>query len=132
MPNHEWGGNGSLGCDVGYGLLHRIPRKKSEREVDGTVTEEERQRSDSINYSDTIFNAPELNNSDEEAENTLNEAKQTELPASPAVNEPSTSKANNEQEVKESSSTAKDDIKESSTEETEAKKSSDDEKLKHD
>ena len=25
-PNDEWGGNGCLGCDVGYGLLHRIPR----------------------------------------------------------------------------------------------------------
>ncbi|KAI7865606.1 GRASP55/65 PDZ-like domain-containing protein, partial [Spinellus fusiger] len=25
IPSHEWGGAGSLGCDVGYGLLHRIP-----------------------------------------------------------------------------------------------------------
>ncbi|GAB5587210.1 Golgi reassembly-stacking protein 1 [Umbelopsis nana] len=24
IPNHEWGGQRSLGCDVGYGLLHRI------------------------------------------------------------------------------------------------------------
>ncbi|KAI9244894.1 GRASP55/65 PDZ-like domain-containing protein [Sporodiniella umbellata] len=28
IPNHEWGGDGSLGCDVGYGLLHRIPSKQ--------------------------------------------------------------------------------------------------------
>ncbi|OZJ05224.1 hypothetical protein BZG36_02451 [Bifiguratus adelaidae] len=28
IPNHEWGGVGSLGCDIGYGLLHRIPRSQ--------------------------------------------------------------------------------------------------------
>ncbi|CAG8638149.1 21456_t:CDS:2 [Gigaspora margarita] len=26
VPNHEWGGEGSLGCGVGYGYLHRIPK----------------------------------------------------------------------------------------------------------
>ena len=30
-PNSEWGGEGSLGCGIGYGYLHRIP----EREVKG-------------------------------------------------------------------------------------------------
>jgi hypothetical protein len=25
-PNANWGGNGILGCELGYGLLHRIPR----------------------------------------------------------------------------------------------------------
>ncbi|XP_006890708.1 PREDICTED: Golgi reassembly-stacking protein 1 [Elephantulus edwardii] len=25
IPNAAWGGEGSLGCDVGYGYLHRIP-----------------------------------------------------------------------------------------------------------
>jgi hypothetical protein len=25
VPNSKWGGTGSLGCDVGYGILHRIP-----------------------------------------------------------------------------------------------------------
>ena len=25
VPNAEWGGEGSLGCDIGYGYLHRIP-----------------------------------------------------------------------------------------------------------
>lgn len=24
-PNHTWGGEGSLGCGIGYGYLHRIP-----------------------------------------------------------------------------------------------------------
>ncbi|CAG8576041.1 8319_t:CDS:2 [Acaulospora morrowiae] len=26
VPNQEWGGEGSLGCGVGYGYLHRIPK----------------------------------------------------------------------------------------------------------
>lgn len=24
-PNNHWGGEGSLGCGIGYGYLHRIP-----------------------------------------------------------------------------------------------------------
>lgn len=97
-----------MGCDVGYGLLHRIPRRKSDRDADNTGVEE-RQRSDSINYSDTIFNAPELNNSDEEqqeeAENTLNEAKQTELPSSPLkeVTEDNNEEVSTSEEVPETS-----------------------------
>lgn len=79
VPNHEWGGNGSLGCDVGYGLLHRIPRKKSDKE--SQVDEGQQQHSDSVTYSDTIFNAPELPASDEEE--VLEEAKQVSLPPSP-------------------------------------------------
>ncbi|EDO49425.1 predicted protein, partial [Nematostella vectensis] len=26
-PNSNWGGEGSLGCGIGYGYLHRIPKK---------------------------------------------------------------------------------------------------------
>ena len=29
-PNSEWGGEGSLGCGIGYGYLHRIPAKEEE------------------------------------------------------------------------------------------------------
>ena len=25
VPNSHWGGEGSLGCGIGYGYLHRIP-----------------------------------------------------------------------------------------------------------
>ena len=25
VPNYAWGGEGCLGCDIGYGYLHRIP-----------------------------------------------------------------------------------------------------------
>ncbi|SAM76768.1 related to GRH1-acetylated protein, involved in ER to Golgi transport [Ustilago bromivora] len=28
VPNREWGGEGLLGCGVGYGLLHRIPKPR--------------------------------------------------------------------------------------------------------
>jgi len=28
MPNTHWGGTGSMGCDVGYGYLHRIPMNR--------------------------------------------------------------------------------------------------------
>lgn len=28
-PNHSWGGEGSLGCGIGYGYLHRIPVRSS-------------------------------------------------------------------------------------------------------
>ncbi|UXI21104.1 hypothetical protein NH340_JMT07047 [Sarcoptes scabiei] len=29
VPNSHWGGSGLLGCDIGYGYLHRIPKPKS-------------------------------------------------------------------------------------------------------
>jgi hypothetical protein len=32
VPNHEWGGEGSLGCGVGYGYLHRIPKIRRSRD----------------------------------------------------------------------------------------------------
>lgn len=27
MPSYEWGGEGCLGADIGYGYLHRLPAK---------------------------------------------------------------------------------------------------------
>ncbi|KAI8090146.1 GRASP55/65 PDZ-like domain-containing protein [Gilbertella persicaria] len=71
VPNHEWGGNGSLGCDVGYGLLHRIPRKKKKQAEE---------QNEDVNYSDTIFNAPDMAPTQEQV---LQEAQQTTLPPSP-------------------------------------------------
>lgn len=29
-PNHGWGGEGSLGCGIGYGYLHRIPIRSAQ------------------------------------------------------------------------------------------------------
>lgn len=36
-PNSEWGGEGSLGCGIGYGYLHRIPDTKQEKPVDPEI-----------------------------------------------------------------------------------------------
>ncbi|PWZ03060.1 hypothetical protein BCV70DRAFT_197296 [Testicularia cyperi] len=33
VPNREWGGEGLLGCGVGYGLLHRIPKPQDRPSV---------------------------------------------------------------------------------------------------
>lgn len=30
-PNSEWGGEGSLGCGIGVGYLHRIPERDTEQ-----------------------------------------------------------------------------------------------------
>eukprot|EP00051_Salpingoeca_urceolata_P013674 m.172612 g.172612 ORF g.172612 m.172612 type:complete len:374 (-) comp17860_c0_seq1:277-1398(-) len=38
-PNDAWGGDGSLGCGIGYGYLHRIPRRDpAQRKVDPIPT----------------------------------------------------------------------------------------------
>lgn len=34
VPNREWGGEGLLGCGVGFGLLHRIPRPQDRPPMD--------------------------------------------------------------------------------------------------
>jgi hypothetical protein len=36
-PNVNWGGNGVLGCELGYGLLHRIPREPAGKETKPVV-----------------------------------------------------------------------------------------------
>jgi len=33
-PNSVWGGEGSLGCGIGYGYLHRIPTSTDQKNVD--------------------------------------------------------------------------------------------------
>lgn len=41
MPNKTWGGKGSMGCDIGYGLLHRIPKaSNTTTEVDQAVADD--------------------------------------------------------------------------------------------
>ena len=32
-PNSDWGGEGSLGCGIGYGYLHRIPAHKENKQT---------------------------------------------------------------------------------------------------
>ncbi|CAH0406504.1 unnamed protein product [Chilo suppressalis] len=38
-PNHKWGGEGSLGCGVGYGYLHRIPIRSAHTSSQKTYTD---------------------------------------------------------------------------------------------
>ncbi len=33
-PNSAWGGEGSLGCGIGYGYLHRIPIREEKAVID--------------------------------------------------------------------------------------------------
>lgn len=35
VPNRSWGGEGLLGCGVGYGLLHRIPKPQDRQLPEG-------------------------------------------------------------------------------------------------
>ncbi|KAI8997037.1 GRASP55/65 PDZ-like domain-containing protein [Pilobolus umbonatus] len=81
VPNHEWGGSGSLGCDVGYGLLHRIPRiqRKGDQSDESHV---ERDQMNRVSYSDVIFSAPDANEND----TILEESNHTHLPESPMAN----------------------------------------------
>ncbi|KAH9498808.1 Golgi reassembly-stacking protein 2 [Bulinus truncatus] len=37
-PNGAWGGKGSLGCNIGYGYLHRIPKRQFPSNQSKTVT----------------------------------------------------------------------------------------------
>ncbi|KAL6097778.1 gorasp1 [Pungitius sinensis] len=40
-PNGAWGGDGSLGCGIGYGYLHRIPTRPAQPQSAGTDNSEE-------------------------------------------------------------------------------------------
>uniref|UniRef100_A0A0K8TP05 Putative golgi reassembly stacking protein 2 grasp2 n=1 Tax=Tabanus bromius TaxID=304241 RepID=A0A0K8TP05_TABBR len=37
QPNSKWGGEGSLGCGIGYGYLHRIPIRAIPEEIKGIL-----------------------------------------------------------------------------------------------
>lgn len=50
VPNREWGGEGLLGCGVGFGLLHRIPRPQDREPMepqqhDHNASQDDSQRS---------------------------------------------------------------------------------------
>jgi len=68
IPNHEWGGQGSLGCDVGYGLLHRIPRRQPKVSSNYENNPAEHESSSSQMYSNTIFSTPDYQPTDEQAD----------------------------------------------------------------
>ncbi|CAG2110805.1 unnamed protein product [Medioppia subpectinata] len=40
VPNSNWGGEGSLGCGIGYGYLHRIPYREEPKVKETTASQE--------------------------------------------------------------------------------------------
>lgn len=46
LPSNAWGGTGSIGCDIGYGYLHKIPLHSSEEEEEEGVEGEGHNHSD--------------------------------------------------------------------------------------
>ncbi|KAI9305436.1 GRASP55/65 PDZ-like domain-containing protein [Cunninghamella echinulata] len=70
VPNHDWGGTGSLGCDVGFGLLHKIPRKKHSNIVNIDQQQQD-QNKDIYSYSNTIFSSADFEpNTENESQST--------------------------------------------------------------
>ncbi|KAF9921684.1 Golgi reassembly-stacking protein 2 [Linnemannia zychae] len=51
VPREDWGGQGLLGCDVGFGYLHRLPKEldPSPRQTNGTKHAKEKNMSDPVN-----------------------------------------------------------------------------------
>ncbi|KAI8380897.1 GRASP55/65 PDZ-like domain-containing protein [Radiomyces spectabilis] len=100
IPNNEWGGVGSLGCDVGYGLLHRIPQRLPAQEDTGKAGESV---SSDTNFSSADFvdhstarasesNTSQVHSLDDNTttrslsqEHALKEAQNTALPESPQL-----------------------------------------------
>lgn len=37
-PNNQWGGEGSLGCGIGFGYLHRIPKRQFPSNINATTS----------------------------------------------------------------------------------------------
>jgi hypothetical protein len=44
-PNTAWGGEGSLGCGIGYGYLHRIPIKNEKKPLQAKPSSAQQVRS---------------------------------------------------------------------------------------
>uniref|UniRef100_A0A1A7XWY7 Golgi reassembly stacking protein 1 n=1 Tax=Iconisemion striatum TaxID=60296 RepID=A0A1A7XWY7_9TELE len=66
-PNGAWGGEGSLGCGIGYGYLHRIPVNPEAPTVDPSnpVPEEEASPQEHTHgYTETLLMAPSSQNED--------------------------------------------------------------------
>ncbi|KAG0368790.1 Golgi reassembly-stacking protein 2 [Gamsiella multidivaricata] len=48
IPAEEWGGEGLLGCDVGYGYLHRLPKNTRRYQAAGGPHSEEQMQSATV------------------------------------------------------------------------------------
>ncbi|KAG7695151.1 hypothetical protein KL951_003593 [Ogataea haglerorum] len=83
-PNETWGGRGLLGCDIGYGLLHKIP------EVVGKYGRDEDDSDVDLTPGGVMFSAqPEALDVPAQSENVLQPAVRApsfaETPAEPAA-----------------------------------------------
>lgn len=61
VPNRYWGGDGLLGCGVGYGLLHRIPRPQDRKPSHMEEEEDERDEQILSNDQNQRLNQPNNN-----------------------------------------------------------------------
>ncbi len=58
VPNREWGGEGLLGCGVGYGLLHRIPKPQDLPKVPPELSAHEDEEEE--DFSEDQFKTPRI------------------------------------------------------------------------
>ncbi|NXE46654.1 GORS1 protein, partial [Casuarius casuarius] len=85
-PNGAWGGEGSLGCGIGYGYLHRIPtqsivsKKKPESKPPSPLSSEARTPVPSTNgYTETPLLAPASQNENSEIVMSLDQSTDQEM-----------------------------------------------------
>ncbi|KAG0018911.1 Golgi reassembly-stacking protein 2 [Entomortierella chlamydospora] len=64
VPNEDWGGEGLLGCDVGYGYLHRLPngpiRHQDEKRAQNEITEIRVEEGPALSEEQTTTNFPPI------------------------------------------------------------------------
>uniref|UniRef100_A0A8B9P0V1 Golgi reassembly stacking protein 1 n=1 Tax=Apteryx owenii TaxID=8824 RepID=A0A8B9P0V1_APTOW len=85
-PNGAWGGEGSLGCGIGYGYLHRIPtqsiipKKKPESKPPSPLSSEARTPVPSTNgYTETPLLAPASQSENSEIVMSLDQSTDREM-----------------------------------------------------
>ncbi|NWI12603.1 GORS1 protein, partial [Crypturellus soui] len=85
-PNGAWGGEGSLGCGIGYGYLHRIPtqsvisKKRPESKPPSPLSSEDRTPEPSTNgYTETPLLAPASQSENSEIVTSLDQSTDQEM-----------------------------------------------------
>lgn len=59
IPDNNWGGEGNMGCDIGFGYLHRIPNRKFTSDDASVLVQEQKHRDNTDGDENQI---PALNN----------------------------------------------------------------------
>ncbi|XP_025907705.1 Golgi reassembly-stacking protein 1 [Nothoprocta perdicaria] len=83
-PNGAWGGEGSLGCGIGYGYLHRIPtqsvsKKKPESKPPSPLSEIRTPEPSSNGYTETPLVAPTSQSENSEIVMSLDQSTDQEM-----------------------------------------------------